>query len=93
MTTQSIDAMHEKSSTISSCLESIPLSSIRNVLPDKAIVGACREAGYEYRDRLLTPIVIVLHMLLAAIWPEESFNASWQVLTSHLKAPGPDSAS
>jgi hypothetical protein len=57
MTTQSIDSMHEKSSTISSCLQSVPLSSIRNILPDKAIIEACRQAGYEYRDRLLTPIV------------------------------------
>jgi len=81
--------MHEKSSTISSCLESIPLSSIRRILPDKAIVGACREAGYEYRHRLLTPVVVVLHMLLAAIWPEESFNASWQVLWSIFKSRYP----
>jgi len=89
MTTPSIGAVHEKSSTISSCLESIPLSSIRDILPDKAIVEACRQAGYEFRDRLLTPIVIVLHMLLAAIWPEESFNASWQVLWSLFKSRYP----
>ncbi len=89
MTTQSIDSMHEKSSTISSCLQSVPLSSIRNILPDKAIIKACQEAEYHYRDRLLTPVVVVLHMLLAAIWPEESFNASWQVLWSVFKSRYP----
>jgi hypothetical protein len=76
MTTDSIVPMHENSATISSCLESIPLNSIRNILPDESILQACRDAGYEFRHRLITPVVIVLHMLLAAIWPEESFNAS-----------------
>jgi hypothetical protein len=28
----------------------------------------------------LTPVVTVLHMILSALWPEESFNACWQVL-------------
>jgi hypothetical protein len=86
MTTQSIVPMHEKSSTISSCLESISLNSIRHVLPDKAIIQACQEAGYDFRHRLLTPVVVVLHMLLAALWPEDSFNASWQVLWSLFKS-------
>jgi hypothetical protein len=51
MTAQGIDSMHEKSLTISSCLESIPLSSIRNVLSDKAIVGACWEVGVGRRTQ------------------------------------------
>jgi hypothetical protein len=89
MTTDSIVPMHENSATISSCLESIPLNSIRNILPDEAILQACRDAGYEFRHRLITPVVIVLHMLLAAIWPEESFNASWQVLWSIFKSRYP----
>lgn len=79
-----------KSSTISSALESIPLSSIRQMLPDRAILQACEQAGYPFRQRLLTPVVTVLHMLLAAIWPEESFNASWQVLWSVFKSRYPE---
>ena len=61
-------------------LEQLTLNSIRKVLPDRAIEQACRSAGYVYWRRTLTPIVTVLHMILAAIWPEESFQASWQVL-------------
>jgi len=61
-------------------LEVSTLNSIRKILPDHAINQACREVGYEYRHRLITPVVTVLHMVLAAIWPEDSFNASWQVL-------------
>ncbi len=61
-------------------LEEATFNSIRNILPDHVIVSICKEIKYEYRNRLISPIVTVLHMLLAAIWPEESFNASWQVL-------------
>ncbi len=63
-------------------LEESTFNSIRNILPDCDIVRACREVRYEYRNRTISPIVTVLHMVLAAIWPEESFNASWQVLWS-----------
>jgi hypothetical protein len=58
------------------------LNSIRKMLPDEAIDKACREIDYHYRQRVLTPVVTVLHMILAALWPEESFNASWQVIWS-----------
>ena len=61
-------------------LEEATFNSIRNILPDHIIVRICKEIKYEYRNRLISPIVTVLHMLLAAIWPEDSFNASWQVL-------------
>lgn len=56
------------------------LNSIREVLPDRAVEAACRAAGWVYRKRLITPVVVVLHMILAAIWPEESFAASWQLV-------------
>lgn len=61
-------------------LQQVTLNSVRKVLPDEAIEQACREARYTYRRRVLTPIVTVLHMILAAIWPEESFQASWHLL-------------
>jgi hypothetical protein len=81
--------VYAKSSTISSALASIPLSAIRQVLPDTVITQTCREAGYQFRHRLIVPVVTVLHMLLAAIWPEESFNASWGVLWSAFKSRYP----
>jgi hypothetical protein len=89
MSNNSIVEMHKNSETISSSLASIPLSSIRQILPDKAIDQACQEAGYQFRHRLIVPVVTVLHMVLAAIWPEESFNASWQVLWSVFKSRYP----
>jgi hypothetical protein len=89
MTTYSIVPNPQNSSTISFDLASVPLCSIRKILPDKAILQACRDGGYSFRHRLITPVVTVLHMLLAAIWPEESFNASWQVLWSVFKSRYP----
>ncbi|MFH0964294.1 MAG: IS4 family transposase [Planctomycetota bacterium] len=61
-------------------LEETTLNTVRKALPDAAITRACRAVGYEYRRRLLTPVVTVLHVMMAAIWPEESFAASWQVI-------------
>jgi hypothetical protein len=44
---------------------------------------ARRLVGHRYRKRTPTPIITVPHMVLAALWPEESFQASvgmWQHL-------------
>jgi len=75
-----IDFTSKNHENISEKIESVTFNSIRKVLPDKAIKDACDASGYLYRERTITPIVTVLHMILAAIWPEESFAASWQTL-------------
>ncbi len=58
---------------ISDSLQSSVLHSIRNVVPDELIERTCQEVGYRFRTRKITPVVTVLHMILSAIWPEESF--------------------
>jgi hypothetical protein len=58
-------------------------------LSNALIEKTADEAGYNFRKRLITPIVTVLHMVLAAIWPEESFVASWQVLWAGVVANFP----
>lgn len=55
-------------------------NSIRGVISNALIAQACAAAQYAFRQRKLTPVLTILHMLLAAIWPEESFAASWQAL-------------
>lgn len=67
-------------------LRTVSFNAVRKVLPDGAIVAACQRAGYTYRERLISPCVVVLHMVLAAIWPEESFAASWQLLWENMVA-------
>ena len=92
MPNKSIVKVSVKTSKIPASLESVPLNSIRRILPDKTIHDACRQVNYNYRKRFITPVVTVLHMILAAIWPEESFNASWQLLWSSFTANHPSMA-
>ena len=79
MTKNCIGIPSAKTEKIFSMIESVALNSIRKVLPDSLIKQACSVADYKYRNRQLSPVVIVLHMITAAIWPEESFVASWQI--------------
>jgi hypothetical protein len=67
-------------------LRTVSFNAVRGVLPDADIVAACQQAGYRYRERLIGPCVVVLHMVLAAVWPEESFAASWQLLWENMVA-------
>ena len=88
-----IGKVETKTSNISSNLESVTFNSIRKALPDSAIIEACRQADYGYRKRIITPIVTVLHMIIASIWPEDSFAASWQLTWSSFAANCPCFAS
>ena len=71
MSSKSIVKIPAKTSKFPASLESAPLNSIRKILPDKTIHDACCQVNYNYRKRFITPVVTVLHMILAAIWPED----------------------
>jgi IS4 transposase len=73
-------------------LRSGTLNAVREVLCDPLIEQVCRETGLLFRKRVLTPAVTVLHMVLAALWPEESFAASWQVMWDAQVSRQPDVA-
>jgi hypothetical protein len=47
---------------ISDQLEQVTLNSIRNILPDEMIEQTCKEIGYRFRRRKITPVVTVLHI-------------------------------
>jgi len=89
MSNKSIGKATEKTSNFCANLESVTLNSIRRVLPDKVILNACRQADYNHRNRFITPVLTVLHMILAGVWPEESFAASWQLLWASFAANYP----
>lgn len=84
MSTDNIGNSRPNSEGISDQLQQVILNSIRKILPNKMIEQTCSEVGYRFRRRKITPVVTVLHMVMAAIWPEESFNACWQVLWDSL---------
>ncbi len=69
--TAQVEAVREK-------IESSQLNALRDILPDRIILDACREVGHTFRRRLLGPVVAVFHMIGAALWPEKSFNGAWQ---------------
>lgn len=89
MSKESIGQVCQNSATISNKLQSVTFNSVRKVLPDTVIEQACCDVGCRYRQRTITPVITVLHMLLAAIWPEESFKASWEVLWCSFKSRFP----
>jgi len=80
MSNKAIGKVAERTSEIRMNFESVTLNSIRKALPDKAIFDACNQANYSYRNRFITPVLTVLHMIAAGIWPEQSFTAGWQFL-------------
>lgn len=90
MSKDTIDTSEENPQKIADKLEQISFNSVREMLPDSAVIQACKAAGHKYRQRKITPIVTVLHMIMAAIWPEDSFNASWEVLWAALVSRFPD---
>ncbi len=92
MSNKSIGKAAGKTSNLGANLEDVTLNSIRRVLPDNAILNACRQADYNHRNRFITPVLTVLHMILAGIWPEESFVASWQLLWASFAANSPSMA-
>jgi len=80
MRQDSIGQASQTTPRISDFLPRMICNSIRNVVSDELVEQSCREVNYCFRQRKITPVVTVLHMILSAIWPEESFNACWQVL-------------
>lgn len=65
---------------IRNVLKTQTLNSVREILSDARVDAAVEKAEYEFRERTITPVVTILHMVLAAIWPEDSYEASWQVV-------------
>src|SRR5512146_1283889 len=80
MCNSTIDHAPATTAKISDTLQSTICHSLRNVVSDDLVERTCQEVGYHFRRRKITPVVTVLHMILSALWPEESFNACWQVL-------------
>ena len=73
-------------------LRESPLAALREMLPDRAILAACRKCEHTFRWRLYDPVVTVLHYLAQAIQREHSFAATWQDLWTPLAADLPDVA-
>lgn len=60
-------------------IESGQLNALREMLPNEVIKQACEESSYYFRTRLLSPLVIVMHMIAAGISREGSFQSAWHL--------------
>ena len=79
MSSSSVGSFRSELEVVRDKLRDGHLNVLREVLRDADVLAACREVGHIFRKRLLTPIVAVFHMIAAAIWPDASFQAVWQV--------------
>lgn len=60
-------------------LESGQLNAVRELLPNEIILRICEDCKYYFRTRLLTPLVVVFHMIGAGISREGSFRSAWHL--------------
>lgn len=75
--TKSIGGNISKLEEVRRKLESTQLNAVRDLLTDRTINRICNECEYSYRERVLTPIVTIFHMIGAAISREGSFQSAW----------------
>lgn len=78
MSTSIIGGFRSRLESVRRKIEESQMNALRDILPDSDVLAACRDAGHEFRARLLTPVVTVFHMIAAAVWPEKSFRSAWQ---------------
>lgn len=60
-------------------LESGQLNAVREIIPDRVIAQICEDCQYYFRTRLLTPLVVIFHMISAGISREGSFCSAWHL--------------
>jgi hypothetical protein len=92
MPSDSFGISRQNAPAISQRIVASTLNAIQQLLPQDKVEQFCAEVAYSWRDRILSPAVTVLHMILAALWPEESFNAGWQVQWAAVASRHPELA-
>ena len=58
-------------------LKDSQLKAVRGLITDERVAVICKESHYDYRDRMITPLVTILHMIGAALSRERSFQSTW----------------
>ena len=62
-----VDDFRSELERVRSRLRQNHLSAVRDLLTDKIILHACAEVGMQFRKRVLTPAITVLHMIAVAL--------------------------
>lgn len=79
MNNRDIEWRREKLKQEREKLESGQLNALRELLPDEVLQEICEECHYEFRNRMLTPLVTIFHMISAGLSRDGSFRSAWQV--------------
>ena len=79
MNNKDIEWRRKKLEGIREQLESGQLNAVRELLPNEVIQKACEDCHYYFRNRMLTPLVVVFHMISAGISRERSFQSAWHL--------------
>ena len=79
MVSKRIERRREKLKSMREKIESGQLNAVRELLTHETIKQICNECGHYFRSRLLTPLVIIFHMIGAAISREGSFQSAWHM--------------
>lgn len=87
MNNRDIEWRKKKLEQVREQLESGQLNAVREILPDHVIEQICAECQYYFRARLLTPLVVIFHMISAGISREGSFRSAWH-LNGHIGQSG-----
>ena len=79
MNNRDIEWRKKKLKQIREQIESGQLNAVRELLPNEVIKQICEDCQYYFRTRLLSPLVIIFHMISAGISREASFQSAWQL--------------
>lgn len=77
MNNKDIEWRKKKLKQIREQIESGQLNAVRELLPNHVIQQICEDCQYYFRTRLLSPLVIIFHMISAGISREASFQSAW----------------
>lgn len=60
-------------------LESGQLNAMRELIPNEVIEEICETCGYDFRMRLLTPLVTIFQMIQTGLSRDGSFQSAWHL--------------
>lgn len=80
MNNKDIEWRRKKLKAQREAIESGQLNAVRGMLSDDVIRKICEDSRYYFRTRLLSPLVIVFHMIAAGISREGSFQSAWHLV-------------
>ena len=77
MNNRDIEWRRKKLKRMSEGLESGQLNAVRELVSKDMIEDICNDSGYDFRHRIITPLVTIFHMISAGMSRDGSFQSAW----------------